>query len=96
MTELFKLHPTLIPVILTWLSNNVVTAFISSLPAPTKDSSQNYIFWFKFCNTLAGNFQRAKSTALEQSPNFHDAVAIAVDKKIENGEIQPTQNNSTK
>ena len=89
MIELLKQHPTLIPVVLTWLGNNLVTAFISSLPAPTKDSTANYVFWFKFCNTLAGNLQRAKSTAVEQSPNWKDAVDKHV--AMQNGEI-PTVN----
>ena len=50
-------------------------AFVGSLSAPTKDSSPQYIFMFKFANTLAFNFQRASSTSIENSPNFKDAVA---------------------
>ena len=49
-------------------------AFVGSLDAPTKDSGQGYTFLFKFCNTLAFNFQRASSTSIENSPNFKDAV----------------------
>jgi hypothetical protein len=52
----------------------VYSAFVSSLPAPRAQSTQFYIFTFKFFNTLAGNLSRAKSTTLENSPNFSPAV----------------------
>lgn len=50
------------------------SAFVSSLPAPTATSSPKYQFWFKFFNTVAGNLTRAKSTAVEASPNFQEAI----------------------
>jgi hypothetical protein len=49
-------------------------SFVDSLDAPTKNSSASYIFMFKFSNTLALNFKRARSTSIEQSPNFEDAA----------------------
>lgn len=61
-------------VLATYVAAMILTAFGSSLPAPTKDSSQQYIFWFKFANTIIGNFMRAQSTALEKSPNWEAAV----------------------
>lgn len=67
-------HPVLLSAVGTWLLNNVVSALISSLPAPTKDSSMQYVYWFKVLNTIIGNVKRAQSTALEQSPNWEDAI----------------------
>ena len=58
----------------TFITQYVWSAFISALPAPTAASSGMYQFWFKFLNYLAANISRAKSTAVEQSPNFQDAV----------------------
>lgn len=58
----------------TALAGAVWSAFVSSLPAPTAQSTAKYQFWFKFFNTLAANFARAKSTAVENSPNFAAAV----------------------
>lgn len=49
-------------------------AIVGALSAPTKDSSQFYIFFFKLLNGLAFNFHRANSTAIENSPNFLPAV----------------------
>jgi hypothetical protein len=63
-----------IAVIGTWLFNNIVTALISALPAPTKDSSGQYVFWFKAANNICGNLKRAQSTAIEQSPNWQAAI----------------------
>jgi hypothetical protein len=71
------LHPwhfAVLSGIATWLFNNVATALISSLPAPTKDSSAKYVYWFKVGNTICGNFKRAQSTAIEQSPNWQAAM----------------------
>lgn len=75
MNQLFSTHPYWVSIIGTFLVNNVATAFVGSFPAPTKDSSPKYIFWFKFSNTVIGNIKRAQSTALEQSPNFQDVKA---------------------
>lgn len=58
----------------TALAGAVWSAFVSSLPAPTATSTAKYQFWFKFFNTLAANFARAKSTAVENSPNFQEAI----------------------
>jgi len=57
-----------------WLFNNVITVMISSLPAPTKDSTAKYVYWFKVANTIVGNLQRAHGSRIEDSPNFKDAV----------------------
>jgi hypothetical protein len=83
LIQLFQQHPVWASVVATWLFNNVVTAFVSSFPAPTKDSSMGYVWWFKFSNTLIGNIMRAKSTSLEGSPNWSDAVVKAT------GQIPP-------
>ncbi len=50
------------------------SSLISSLDAPTATSSPTYRFAFKFLNALAANFARARSTAVEASPNFQDAL----------------------
>lgn len=73
-------HQVLVSVVGTWLLNNIVSAFISSMPAPTKDSTTKYVYWFKVLNTIMGNLQRAKSTAIEGSPNWNDAVTAHMDK----------------
>ena len=74
LNQLFLTHPYISTVDATWIFNNIVTAFISSLPSPTKDSSQKYIYVFKVLNTIMGNIARAKGTAVENSPNWTDAV----------------------
>lgn len=68
-------HVWIVSIIGTWILNNIVTVMVTSLPAPTKDSSQSYIYWFKVLNTIIGNIQRARSTTLENSPNWEDAIA---------------------
>ncbi len=73
-------HPYILAVIGTFIFNNIITALISNLPAPTKDSSVKYQYWFKVANTISGNLQRAKSTAIEQSPNFQAAVAAEISR----------------
>lgn len=50
------------------------SAFIGSLPAPRVDSTQLYLFVYKFLNTLGGNLTRAFATKVEGSPNFQAAV----------------------
>jgi len=67
----------------TWIFNNIVTALISSMPAPTKDSTARYIYWFKVLNTFTGNVKRAQSTAIEQSPNWQAAVDAQMQKVTE-------------
>lgn len=74
MLRFLAQHPVMVSAVGTWLLNNVVSALISSLPAPTKDSSMQYVYWFKVLNTIIGNVKRAQSTALEQSPNWEDAI----------------------
>jgi len=63
-------------VLCTIIVGVVWSSLISSLDAPTATSSPSYRFWFKFLNALAANFARAKSTAVENSPNFQAAVDI--------------------
>jgi hypothetical protein len=68
-------------VIATFLVTTVASGFLGALPAPTKDSSPEYVFTFKFVNAVIGNVMRAISTKVENSPNFQDAV------KIQNAEV---------
>jgi len=80
IVQLFQAHPYWASIITTWVFNNVITVMVSSLPAPTKDSKPAYVYWFKVLNTIIGNVKRAQSTALEQSPNWQDAIAAHVAK----------------
>jgi hypothetical protein len=73
-------HPYLLAVGATWVFNNIVTALISALPAPTKDSTARYVYWFKVANTITGNLKRAQSTALEDSPNWQAAIDAHLQK----------------
>lgn len=73
-------HPYITGGVAVWIFNNIVTVLVSSLPAPTKDSSAKYVYWFKVANTIIGNLARAKSTALELSPNFQDALNKALEQ----------------
>lgn len=57
-----------------------LSAAIGALPAPTKDSSPFYGWFFRFANIISANLLRAYSTAIERSPNFNDAV-----KKLSGG-----------
>lgn len=74
LIQLFHLHPYTASIIATWIFNNIISALIGNLPAPTKDSSAKYVYWFKVLNTVIGNIKRAQSTALENSPNWQAAV----------------------
>jgi hypothetical protein len=74
VAQFVEQHPYLVSAVATWLVNNVITALISSLPSPTATSTVKYQYWFKVLNTISGNVQRARSTAIEQSPNWQDAV----------------------
>lgn len=69
----FSNHPKAI-VEATLLTKAVWDTMIGALPAPTKDSSAFYTYLFKVLNSLAFNFHRAASTAIENSPNFLPAV----------------------
>jgi len=75
IAQLFNQHPFWSTAISTWVTNTGASAFVSSLPSPTKDSSQFYVFCFKFTNrVISGNFARANGAAVENSPNWEDAV----------------------
>jgi hypothetical protein len=52
----------------------VADVFISSLPAPTAQSTGKYRYWFTVANKFAANWGRAKNTAVESSPNWIPAV----------------------
>jgi hypothetical protein len=71
----------------SFVFNNIVTVLVSELPAPTKDSTAKYIYWFKVLNTIVGNLKRAHSTAIEQSPNLKAAVDAHVQNLAESGLI---------
>ena len=62
------------PYISTLASYWFLSAFIGALPAPMATSSQLYVFFYKFTNSLGGNIVRALSTRVEASPNFQAAV----------------------
>ncbi len=49
-------------------------ALVGGMPAPTKDSGTAYRWAFSTLNILASNISRAKSTTVENSPNWTDAV----------------------
>jgi hypothetical protein len=55
----------------------VADVFISSMEAPTRQSSPRYRYWFKVLNKFAANWRRAEDTSVERSPNWIDAVAKA-------------------
>lgn len=74
LIQLFQQHPYSLSIAGTWIFNNVVTAFVSAFPAPTKDSRVAYVVWFKFSNGMIGNIKRAQSTEIEKSPNWNDAL----------------------
>jgi hypothetical protein len=71
----------------TWVFNNILTVLVSELPAPTKDSTPKYIYWFKVANTIIGNLKRAHSTAIEQSPNWKAAADNHVQQLADSGQI---------
>lgn len=76
LISFFSQHPFIATAITTWWANWGASIFVSSLPAPRANSTQLYIFAFKFCNAaIVGNLARAKNTAVESSPNFIPAVA---------------------
>jgi hypothetical protein len=81
-------HLVLLGVIGTWLFNNIITVLVSSLDAPTKDSSARYRYWFKVLNSVIGNVARAKSTALELSPNWQAAMDAHLAKVAASPAIQ--------
>jgi hypothetical protein len=89
-------HPRLVSVgihigviVVTWLFNNVVTVMVTNLPAPTKDSTAKYQYWFKVVNKIVGNLKRAEDSAIEDSPNWQDAADKYVQKLIDEGVLVP-------
>ena len=90
LVQLFNSHPYIVSAVGTWLFNNVVTVMVSSLPAPTKDSSIRYVYWFKVLNSVTGNLKRAQSTRLEDSPNWNDAVNAHVQQLSSSGLLAPS------
>ena len=74
----------------------VADVFISSLPAPTAQSSESYRYWFTVANKFAANWSRAKSTAVENSPNFAAAVNIQNAQQGEEKVVVPMNGNGKK
>jgi len=70
LVSFYQAHPSLVAL----GGYYIVSAFIGALPAPMAGSSQLYLFFYKFLNTLGGNLTRAFGTKVEKSPNFADAV----------------------
>lgn len=70
LIELFRAHPYGA----TLAAKALWDAFVGAFDAPGKDSSAFYKFIFTFVNLLAFNFQRAKGSSIEQSPNFLPAM----------------------
>ena len=87
MIKLFTTHPYLATSVAVWVFNNIVSVLVSSLPAPTKDSSVRYAYWFKVANSIIGNLSRAQSTAIERSPNWQAAVDAHIENLATNGTI---------
>jgi hypothetical protein len=52
----------------------MLSAFVSSMPAPTANSGVAYRWAFGAFNIIAANISRASSTTLESSPNFQTAL----------------------
>lgn len=69
--DFFHAHP--FALVLSWW---VFSAAVGSLPAPTKDSSRFYQWFYPFANTLGANLARAFNTKVENSPNFLPAVDL--------------------
>lgn len=78
IAQFYQQHAYIATVITTWLFNMIITAMISNMAAPTKDSSSGYVYWFKVLNTIMGNITRAQKSAVENSPNWSAAVTKVV------------------
>lgn len=77
-------HPAVFAAVATWIANYGISAYISALPAPTKDSGQFYRFWFKFSNNIfAQNPSRANGVRVESSPNWQDALVAKARDEVE-------------
>ena len=70
MTSFLAAHQTII----TLAAYYVFGALVGGMPAPSATSSNAYRWAFSSLNILASNISRAKSTTLENSPNWQDAV----------------------
>lgn len=81
IVQFFTEHPYLAASLSTFITQYAWSAFIGALPSPTKDSTPQYVFFFKFCNNLAGNLSRANGTRIETSPNFMDAVELEIQRR---------------
>lgn len=68
------------PVVHSLLSYAAFSALVDGMPAPTKNSGIAYQWTFRSLNIFAANPFRAKSTSIESSPNFQDAVNVQTDK----------------
>lgn len=78
-------HPFFWGAVLTWFGNYGISAICSSFPAPTKNSTQVYIFVFKLANIIgAQNPIRANGVRVENSPNWKDAIESVRKEKIKN------------
>jgi hypothetical protein len=68
-------HPIIFQAIYTTMLG-MWSAYVSSLRAPTAQSSQAYVSFFAIANYLAFNFSRAKTPKVEDSPNFQAALNL--------------------
>lgn len=85
-------HPFFFTAVVTWLTNYGISAFCSSFPAPTKNSTQFYRFWFKLANNIgAQNPTRGNGFRIEHSPNWTDAVAKENTATSATGNIRTTE-----
>jgi hypothetical protein len=60
----------------------VTSTCIGYLPAPTKDSTKFYQWFFAVSNSLIGQLARAFKSKIENSPNWIDAVAKATNGSV--------------
>lgn len=77
-------------VLLIWFT--VTNICVGYLPAPTKDSSPFYVWFFKVSNSLVFAFARAFRSRVENSPNFQDAVKIAMNGGSKTNDSQSAVN----
>jgi len=72
--DLIVQHQVVVTATITAYLGRIFNNAITSLEAPTEESSGSYIFWFTFLNKMIGNDKRAEKTAVENSPNWIPAV----------------------
>jgi len=89
MSQFLSQHPFLFSALTTWFAAGIVTAFVGLMPAPTKDSTRRYVLAFKLANGFIGNLARARSTSLESSPNWHDAVDRIIRERMNETHPRP-------